>query len=113
MGVRRWPAGRVPLAVWAPAAGRVELEWAPADLDQAPAAGPMSTQSSTTSRVGAGGATIDRVRPLPGVLDVVDVMPEEVQPEWVLQIVPSHTAQMGVLCDETSDDDAQPHCRMP
>ena len=26
---RRWPAGRVPIAVWAPAATRVELEWAP------------------------------------------------------------------------------------
>ncbi len=26
---RRWPAGQVPLGVWAPAAARVELEWAP------------------------------------------------------------------------------------
>ena len=47
------------------------------------------------------------VRPLSGVLKVIDIVPEAGEPHRVLHIIPGYTAKR-MLGDQSRDDDSEP-----
>src|SRR6266542_970403 len=52
-------------------------------------------------------AAVQRVRPLPRILEVVDVVAEACEPRRELDVVPRDTAETRVLRDQARDDDAE------
>ena len=47
------------------------------------------------------------IRPLPRILEVVDIVAESLQNRGVLHVIPSDAAERRVLGDEAGDDDAE------
>ena len=54
------------------------------------------------------GAPLKAVGPLARVLEVVDIVAEPREAGGVLDVVPRHAAQPGVLGDQPGDDHAEP-----
>ena len=53
------------------------------------------------------GPTVERIRPLARVLEVIDIMAEPVKTRGVLRVIPGDAAEPRMLGDQAGDDDAK------